>query len=112
MDVNEFSFAENAWDEKILPIITRRVPQFATGRVTDSWMGGIMSSTRLIIMLWLGRMTRLRIGFSGHGSQQAPACGRGVAELIAYGGFKTLHLSELSYRRIAENRPLMERAVI
>jgi len=51
-------------------------------------------------------------GFSGHGSQQAPACGRGVAELITYGEFRTLDVSSLAYDRIARNQPLLERAVI
>ena len=51
-------------------------------------------------------------GFSGHGLQQSPAMGRGMAELIVHGEFKTLDLTSLSYDRIAENRPLLERAII
>ena len=51
-------------------------------------------------------------GFSRHGFQQAPACGRGIAELITYGKYHTLDLSALSYERIANNQPLLERAVI
>lgn len=39
VDVNDFSFAENGWEEKILPIISHRIPQFATAQVTNSWMG-------------------------------------------------------------------------
>jgi glycine/D-amino acid oxidase-like deaminating enzyme len=52
------------------------------------------------------------VGFSGHGSQQAPACGRAIAELIVHGSFQTLDLKELSYQRIVDNIPLIERAVI
>ncbi|KAL4899475.1 hypothetical protein BDW74DRAFT_183731 [Aspergillus multicolor] len=116
VDVDDFSFAENAWEEKILPVITRRVPQFASARVKDSWMGHYEFNTfdhNAIV----GPHSEVGnflfcVGFSGHGSQQAPACGRGVAELIVNGRFQTLDLSVLSYRRIIENRPLTERAVI
>ncbi len=51
-------------------------------------------------------------GFSGHGLQQSPAIGRGVAELVALGGYKTLDLSALGYERILRNEPLRERCVI
>jgi glycine/D-amino acid oxidase-like deaminating enzyme len=37
VDVDDFSFAENAWDEKILPIITHRIPQFNSARITSGW---------------------------------------------------------------------------
>ncbi|PYH37588.1 NAD(P)/FAD-dependent oxidoreductase [Aspergillus neoniger CBS 115656] len=116
VDVDDFSFAENVWEEKILPVITRRVPQFASARVTDSWVGHYEFNTfdhNAIV----GPHSKVGnflfcVGFWGHGSQQAPACGRGVAELIVYGRFQTLDLSVLSYERIIENRPLTERAVI
>ncbi|BCS26299.1 NAD(P)/FAD-dependent oxidoreductase [Aspergillus puulaauensis] len=116
VDVDDFSFAENAWEEKILPVITHRVPQFATAQVTDSWLGHYEFNTfdhNAIV----GPHSEISnflfcVGFSGHGSQQAPACGRGVAELIVYGKFQTLDLGALSYKRIVQNQPLTERAVI
>ena len=51
-------------------------------------------------------------GFSGHGLQQAPAMGRGVSELIAYGQYRSLDLTPLGYERIAAHQPLLEHAVI
>ncbi len=51
-------------------------------------------------------------GFSGHGLQQAPAVGRGLAELLAFGRYKTLDLSKLGYERILTGKLLLEKCVI
>ena len=51
-------------------------------------------------------------GFSGHGLQQSPAIGRGIAEWIIHGEFKTLDLSLLGYERVASGSPFVEKAVI
>ncbi|KAF9882893.1 hypothetical protein FE257_004907 [Aspergillus nanangensis] len=116
VDVDDFSFIEDAWKEKVLPIISRRIPGFSTARVTDSWVGHYEFNT-FDQNAVVGAHSSIDnflfcVGFSGHGSQQAPACGRGIAELVVYGEFRTLNLSALSYTRIVEGRPLTERAVI
>ena len=51
-------------------------------------------------------------GFSGHGFQQSPAIGRGTAELITYGEYRSLDLSPFDYARSPEKRPFLEKAVI
>ena len=51
-------------------------------------------------------------GFSGHGLQQSPAVGRGVAEWIAHGAYQTLDLSPLGWTRVLADEPLLERCVI
>lgn len=116
VDTADFTCPEDVWAEKMLPVLKNRIPQFSTARVTDSWVGHYEFNTfdhNAII----GPHTEVKTlmfcaGFSGHGTQQAPACGRAVAELINHGEFRTLDLSPLCYAPIANNKPLLEHAVI
>ncbi|MFF2109317.1 NAD(P)/FAD-dependent oxidoreductase [Rhodococcus koreensis] len=113
---DDFAYEEGIWETKILPVITNRLPTIGEVTVIDSWVGHYEFNTfdHNAILGPHTEVTNLLMcaGFSGHGSQQAPACGRGVAELITYGEFRTLDLSPLAYERIAKNEPLVERAVI
>ena len=99
-----------------LACFENRVPQLGTAKVTESWMGHYEFNTfdHNAILGAHAEVPNLLMcnGFSGHGSQQAPACGRGIAELITYGQYRTLDLSALSHARIANNLSLVERAVI
>jgi glycine/D-amino acid oxidase-like deaminating enzyme len=51
-------------------------------------------------------------GFSGHGLQQSPAVGRGIAEHIAHGRYRSLDLADLGHERIVAGRPLAEANII
>jgi hypothetical protein len=44
--------------------------------------------------------------------QQSPAVGRGLAELIVEGAYRSLDLTPLSFTRVVEGRPLVELNVI
>lgn len=57
-------------------------------------------------------LTARMAGLDLHGLQQSPAVGRAVSELVTYGAFRTLDLSEVGYDRIVANRPFLEKAVI
>ena len=51
-------------------------------------------------------------GFSGHGMMQAPAAGRGLAEYILYGEYRTIDLSPMNIRRFRENKLIVEKNII
>jgi glycine/D-amino acid oxidase-like deaminating enzyme len=104
------------FDEVIWPVLATRVPAFDALRVTSSWAGyyemNSFDHNGLVGELAPYRNAYTACGFSGHGLQQAPAVGRGLAELIATGRYLTLDLSPLRVSRIAEGRPLLEKNVI
>jgi glycine/D-amino acid oxidase-like deaminating enzyme len=104
------------FDEVIWPALAARVPAFEALRVTGAWAGyyeyNRFDQNGLVGRLPGNERAFIACGFSGHGMQQAPAVGRGIAELIATGTYATLDLSPLSPARIAANTPLVERNVI
>ncbi len=116
VDYDDFVQDHRLWEEKVWPIIANRIPQFEAIKLINSWAGHYAFNTfdRNAI---LGPHTQVENfifvnGFSGHGFQQAPAMGRGTAELIAYGEYRSLDLSPFNFQRIADNQPFVEQAVI
>ena len=104
------------FESLIWPTLAHRVPAFDQLRLLDAWAGHYEVNT-LDHNAIVGPHPRLRNfvlanGFSGHGLQQAPAVGRGLAEWIATGHYETLDLSPLGYERIERNEPIRELAVI
>jgi FAD-dependent oxidoreductase domain-containing protein 1 len=106
----------DAFETELWPVLAHRIPAFEEAKLERAWAGYFEMNTfdhnaivgphsSLANLLFMN-------GFSGHGMQQAPAIGRALAELILHGRFDTLDLSELSFARVAENRPLPEANVI
>jgi glycine/D-amino acid oxidase-like deaminating enzyme len=106
----------DAFDEVVWPALAERVPAFEAVRMKGAWAGYYEMNTfdHNAILGLHPSCTNLYFaaGFSGHGLQQSPAVGRGIAELIREGRYLSLDLSELGFERILENRPLLERNVI
>lgn len=116
VDWDDFEPRYEEFEEIIWPALAERSPGFEAIKVVNQWAGHYDFNT-LDHNLIVGRHPEVSNfvyanGFSGHGLQQGPAAGRGVSELIIYGGFRTLDLSEVGYERIAEGRPFLEKAVI
>ncbi len=116
VDYTDFTDDHAIWEDKVWPVLATRVPQFEAIKLRQSWVGHYAYNT-LDQNAILGRHPQMQNfifcnGFSGHGLQQSPAIGRGLSELITFGGYRTLDLSPLGYERVAENRPLIEKAVI
>ncbi len=116
VDSNDFVMDHNIWQDKVWPAIASRIPQFDAVKLINGWAGHYDYNT-LDHNAILGPHTTVRNfmfvnGFSGHGFQQSPAMGRGLAELILYGTFRTLDLSPFGFQRIERNEPYVEQAII
>ncbi|EYD77345.1 oxidoreductase, putative [Rubellimicrobium mesophilum DSM 19309] len=115
-DPEDFHMDHAIWEEHIWPHLAARVPAFERLKVLHTWVGQYDYNT-LDQNAVLGPSPEVpnflfANGFSGHGFQQAPAVGRGLAELIVHGAYRSLDLSPLGYDRVLRREPLRERAII
>ena len=104
-------FEEVIWEQ-----LYARAPGFDAVKVVRHWVGHYAYNT-LDQNAVLGPHPALpnlylMNGFSGHGLQQAPAVGRGLAEHILTGAWQSIDLSDLSVDRMVAGRPLREQAVV
>ena len=116
VDYDDFEQDHSLWEEKVWPAIAHRIPQFEAIKLMNSWAGHYAYNTFDQNAI-LGSHTEVENfifvnGFSGHGFQQSPAMGRGTAELIAYGEYRSLDLTPFNFDRIAKGEQYLEKAVI
>jgi FAD-dependent oxidoreductase domain-containing protein 1 len=115
-DSSDFEVDYNFFDEEIWPSLATRVPAFERIKLGRAWAGhydmnlfdhnAFVGPAPGIDNFYLAN------GFSGHGLQQSPAIGRGLAELIVYGEYRSLDLTALSFQRLIDSKPLVERNVV
>ena len=111
LEMEDAMFQDYVW-----PALANRVPAVENLRLTGGWAGyyelnlydfngfiGPHPATPDVIFA---------TGFSGHGMQHSPATGRGVAELIAHGEFRTLDLSPIATSRLPEGRKVVELGIV
>ena len=105
-----------SFESFVWPTLAERIPAFEALRLRRAWAGYYELNTfdhNAIVGLHPACSNLVFAnGFSGHGLQQSPAVGRGVAELISTGAYETLDLSPLGWARVLNQQPLLERNVI
>jgi glycine/D-amino acid oxidase-like deaminating enzyme len=113
---DDFAMDPTRWEEFVWPALANRVPAFERVRIVNEWAGHYDYNTldqnaicgphpEVSNFLFLN-------GFSGHGLQRSPAMGRGTAEWILHGDYRSLDLRPFWYDRIAAGRPMLETAII
>ncbi len=116
VDADDFEPRYREFEEIIWPALAARAPAFEAIRMQAMWAGhyayNVLDQNAVTGAHPEVKNFYFANGFSGHGLQQAPAIGRGLAELVALGGYKSLDLSPLGYERILRDEPLRERCVI
>ncbi|WP_153770282.1 FAD-binding oxidoreductase [Labrenzia sp. CE80] len=116
VDSDDFNVDHALFDEHIWPTLAERVPAFEAIRPGNAWAGhydmNLFDHNAFVGAVSGLDNFYLALGFSGHGLQQSPAVGRGLAELITTGGYQTLDLAPLGLDRLEKNAPLLERNVV
>ena len=104
------------FDEAFWTGLAHRVPAFEALRIENAWAGyyemNLFDHNALLGAHPAVDNLLFATGFSGHGMQQAPAVGRGIAELIVHGAYRSLDLSVLSVARLAQGQRIIESNVI
>lgn len=116
VEPDDFTMDHSHFEEHVWPVLAHRIPQFEAIRVTASWAGHYAFNTvdQNAIVGPDERVSNFifQNGFSGHGLQQAPAMGRGVAEWLVHGTYRTLDLTPFHVGRLSEADATRETAVI
>ncbi|HVA39720.1 MAG TPA: FAD-binding oxidoreductase [Candidatus Binataceae bacterium] len=116
VSTDDFEVEHALFDERAWPILAHRVPAFEAIRLTGSWAGhydyNIFDQNAFVGPIAGVPNLLIASGFSGHGLQQAPAIGRGIAETIVHGGYRSLDLEPLAYGRYLSGAPLREANII
>jgi len=116
VDFDDFGMDHSLFENHIWPSFASRIPQFEAVRVVTEWAGqyayNVLDQNAII-----GPHNQIENfifmnGFSGHGLQQSPAMGRGIAEWLTYGAYRSLDLSPFGFERIMRNEAVVEKAVV
>lgn len=115
-DPDDFETDHARWEAFLWPALAHRIPQFERARVEGWWTGhyamNALDHNAIVGLHPACANLYLANGFSGHGLQQAPGVGRGIAELILHGDYRSLDLTPLSPGRLVSGSPIREAAVI
>jgi glycine/D-amino acid oxidase-like deaminating enzyme len=102
------------FDEIIWPTLAERIPAFEALRVEHAWAGyyeyNILDQNGIVGQSG-PENSFVAAGFSGHGMMHSPGVGRAMAELLAFGEFRTLDLAPLSPARLTSGQLVIEEGV-
>ncbi|MGX6444399.1 NAD(P)/FAD-dependent oxidoreductase [Neobacillus sp. K501] len=112
----DFSVKRSLFYDEMWPILASRVKNFEQVKVTSAW-AGLYSFNTVDHNAIIGNHPTMKgyymaLGFSGHGMQQAPGVGQGLAELIHNGKYETIDFTPLRFERFAENDLVLEDAIV
>lgn len=112
----DFTVKKSLFYEEMWPILANRISNFEQVKLTSSWAGLYSFNTADHNAIIGGHPSMggyyMALGFSGHGMQQAPGVGQGLAELIYYGKYETIDLTPLRFARFSENDFVLEDAIV
>ncbi|MFA5490182.1 MAG: FAD-binding oxidoreductase [Candidimonas sp.] len=112
-----FEVDHDYFENIVWPAVAHRFPAFEAAKCHRTW-SGLYEVNELdgnpVIGAWSSGLSNLYTvaGFSGHGMMHAPAAGRGIAELVVHGSYRTIDLSRLGYRRVEDNAPYPEQGIL
>lgn len=114
-DCEDFEIDWDLFEARVWPTLAKRVPAFEAVKLANAWTGHYAVNP-LDHNAILGAHPELQNfilanGFSGHGVQQSPAVGRGIAELLVHGAYRSLDLGMFGFQRFAQGRLIHERNV-
>jgi glycine/D-amino acid oxidase-like deaminating enzyme len=116
VDHDDFNADHSLWESKFWPVIATRIPQFERIKLINMWVGhydyNTLDQNAIIGPHPVVNNFMFANGFSGHGLQQSPAMGRGLAEWIAFGEYRSLDLSPFAVDRVLRGEKFLETAVI
>ena len=116
VDFDDFTMDNELWENTVWPILFNRIPQFESLKLISQWAGHYAMNTvdqnAIVGPHNIIQNFFFLNGFSGHGTQQAPAMGRATAELLIYDTFKTIDMSAFKYERLLSGDKVIEEAII
>ncbi len=111
--VDDFEMDFGVFEEELWPRLAFRVQPFEELRLRTGWAGHYDMSM-FDRNPFIGRVPGVEnfyvaSGFSGHGMMQSPGVGCALSELVCYGDYRTLDLSELGIERLQSEQANVER---
>ena len=116
VEFDDFEMDFDLWENSVWPVLFKRIPQFESLKLISQWAGHYAMNT-VDQNAILGPHNIIQNffflnGFSGHGTQQAPAMGRATSEILTYGSYKTIDMSAFHYERLLSGHKIVEKAII